>query len=110
MNKMKLQKLLFLAALGVQLAVPVHGLAQSREVSGNVSKVTSKALVLDGLTYQFQYNSLEERRPKPTEQCVVSPKKQFCEELYETGQKFKARLTLNGAGRVIKVEILGELK
>lgn len=107
---MKLQNLMLMTALGVQFAVPIHCLAQSREVSGNVSKVTSKALVLDGLTYQFQYNSLEEKRPKPTEQCVVSPKIQFCEELYETGQKFKARLTLNGAGRVIRVEILGGLK
>lgn len=101
---------MLVAALGAQLAVPAHGLAQSREVSGNVSKVTSKALVLDGVSYQFQYNSLEEKRPRSDGQCVVSPQSQFCEELYETGQKFKARLTLNGAGRVIKVEILGGLR
>jgi hypothetical protein len=104
---MKLQNFLLMAALGAQLAHSGHALAWDQVISGTISSVTKKSVVLDGVTYQFQQNTFEEKNLKPSEWCVLLPDDQHCGWLIYKGQKFKARMTLNQEKRVIKIEILG---
>ncbi|MBU1395692.1 MAG: hypothetical protein KKE84_06060 [Gammaproteobacteria bacterium] len=103
---MKLRNFLLMAALGAQLAFPGHALAWDQVISGSISAVTKKSVVLDGVTYRFQQNTLEEENRKPSEWCVLMPDNQHCGWLLYKGQKFKARMTLNQEKRVIKIEIL----
>jgi hypothetical protein len=105
---MKLRNFLLLAALGAQLAHSGHALAWDQVTSGNISSVTRKSVVLDGVTYWFQQNTLEEKNLKPSEWCVVLPDNEHCGRLVSKGQRFKARMTLNQEKRVIKIEILSE--
>lgn len=97
-----------MAALGAQLAQPGHALAWDQVISGSISAVTKKTVVLDGVTYRLQQNTFEEKNLKPSEWCVVLPDNEHCGRLIYKGQKFRARMTLNEQKRVIKIEILGE--
>lgn len=80
------------------------------QTEGYVSKVTSSYVVMGGKTYPFQYNSPENLRPSAADQCVILKRALPCAELMETGQRYKARLTLNNKGRVIQIEILETLR
>jgi hypothetical protein len=107
---MNLQKRSLIIAIAVPLLVPGNALAEDRTSTGYLSAVTSRSLVMDGVSYRFHANR-EEKNPVRV-QCTAEGKKIGCEELAQINpqNRAKAKVSFDSAGFVTRVQILDVLK
>lgn len=107
---MNLQKFWLITTMAASLLIPGQGLAYERTSTGYVSSVTSRLLVMDGVTYRFRPNR-EEKEPVKV-QCAVMDKRIDCEELAPINMRnrAKATITFDSAGHVVRVQLLDTLK
>lgn len=107
---MKPKKISFIIAIALIFVFPGHALAQSMTTIGYLSLVASDSLIMDGTSYRFRPNE-EERNPVEV-RCEVKEKTIGCEELAQINQRnrVKARISIDSAGFVTRVQILDVLK
>jgi hypothetical protein len=107
---MKLQKFSLIIAIAASLLIPSHVLADGKTSTGYLSSVTSRSLVMEGVSYHFRPNR-EERNPVKVK-CGVKDKTIDCEDLTAINQRntARAKISFDRAGFVTTVQILDDLK
>jgi len=107
---MKPKKISFIIAAVFILAFPGHALAQGMTTTGYLSLVASDSLIMDGISYRFRPNQ-EEINPLEV-RCAVKDKEIGCEELAQINQRnrVKAKISIDSAGFVTRVQVLDVLK
>ena len=107
---MNLKKLSLIITITLPLSIPGHALAGGMTTTGYLTSVTPNSLVMDGVSYHFRPNR-EERNPVEV-RCEVKDKVVGCEELARINQRnhAKAKVSIDSAGFVTRVQILDVLK
>lgn len=107
---MNLKKLSLFIATTLPLFVSGHVLAGGMTTTGYLTSVTSDSLIMDGVSYRFRSNR-EERNPVEV-RCEVKDKTVGCEELVQIDlrNRAKAKVSIDSAGFVTRVQVLDVLK